>query len=202
MKILKKNIIESTLNGIDESMNVYQEWSDGEWLLHAPEYFIVVKIAENISKLYGKKYITLEDNVETILNIAKAKGSKSNVIRKNGRFDIVIWGRKGRPRVIIEVKNSVYRKSKIEEDIKRIKEVLQRKKSNSTIEFGLIAFYVSREYKTKKAKQRLEEKMNSLFKEIKEEHNDISFEMFFRGSEIIQDNTYAWASVVILMQNR
>ena len=100
------------------------------------------------------------------------------------------------------VKNSVYRKSKIEEDIKRIKEVLQRKKSKSTIEFGLVAFYVSREYKTKKAKQILEEKINSMFKEIKEDHNDISFEMFFRGSEIIQDNTYAWASVVILMQNR
>jgi len=202
MEISKKNIIESTLNGIDESMNVYQEWSDGEWLLHAPEYFIVVKIAENISKLYGKKYITLEDNVETILNIAKAQGSTSNVTRRNGRFDIVIWGEKGRPRVIIEVKNSVYRKAKIEEDIKRIKEVLKRKKSKSTIEFGLIAFYVDRGYKTKNAKRKVEEKMSSLFKEIKEENDDINFEMFFRGNEIIKDDTDAWASVVILMKNR
>jgi hypothetical protein len=29
-------IIESTLNGIDESMSVYQEWSGGEWLWNAP----------------------------------------------------------------------------------------------------------------------------------------------------------------------
>jgi len=202
MEITEKNIIESTLNGIDESMNVYREWSDGEWLWNAPEYLIVVKIAENISKLYGKKYITLEDNVETILNIAKAQGSTSNVTRRNGRFDIVIWGEKGRPRVIIEVKNSVYRKAKIEEDIKRIKEVLKRKKSKSTIEFGLIAFYVDRGYKTKNAKRKVEEKMSSLFKEIKEENDDISFEMFFRGNEIIKDDTDAWASVVILMKNR
>ena len=202
MEITEKNIIESTLNGIDESMNVYREWSDGEWLWNAPEYLIVVKIAENISKLYGKKYITLEDNVETILNIAKAQGSTSNVTRRNGRFDIVIWGEKGRPRVIIEVKNSVYRKAKIEEDIKRIKEVLKRKKSKSTIEFGLIAFYVDRGYKTKNAKRKVEEKMSSLFKEIKEENDDINFEMFFRGNEIIKDDTDAWASVVILMKNR
>jgi len=202
MEISKKNIIESTLNGIDESMNIYQEWSDGEWLWNAPEYFIVVKIAENISKLYGKKYITLEDNVETILNIAKAKGSKSDVVRKNGRFDIVVWGERGRPRVIIEVKNSVYRKGKIEEDIRRIKEVLKRKKSKSTIEFGLIAFYVDRTYKTKNAKQKIEDKVNSLFEEIKEGNKDINFEIFFRGNEIIKDDTDAWASVVIVMQNR
>ena len=201
MEISKKNIIEYTLNGIDESMNIYQEWSDDEWLCNAPEYFIVVKIAENISKLYGIKYITLEDNVETILNIAKAKGSKSNIERKTGRFDIVVWGKKGRPRVIIEVKNSVYRKGKIEEDIKRIKEVLKRKKSKSTIEFGLIAFYTSRTYKNKNAKQKLEEKIKLLLEEIKEDNNDISFKMFFRGNDIIKDDTDAWASAVILMQN-
>ena len=199
MEIARSDIIESTLNGIDEAMNMYREWSDGEWLWNAPEYFIVVKISENISKLYGTKYITLEDNVETILNIAKAKGSTSSVTRRNGRFDIVVWGKKGRPRVIIEVKNSVYRKGKIEEDIKRIKEVLKRKKSQSTIEFGLIAFYADRTYKTKNAKKKVEAKMKTLLKEIEEENYDISFEMFFRGNEIIKDDTDAWASVVLLM---
>lgn len=199
MEISKKNIIQSTLNGIDESMNVYREWSAGEWLCNAPEYFIVVKIAENISKLYGRKYITLEDNVETTLNTAKAKGTTSDVSRKNGRFDIVVWGKKGRPRAIIEVKNSVFRKSKIEKDIERIKEVLKRKKLKSTIEFGLIAFYTSRTYETKNAKQKIEDKMNLLLKEIKEENSDVNFEMFFRGNEIIKDDTDAWASIVILM---
>jgi len=201
MEILKSDIIKSTLDGIDESMNIYQAWSDGEWLLKAPEYFITVKIAENISKLYGIKYITLEDNVKSILNLAKAKGTTSNISRKNGRFDIVVWGKNGRPRVIIEVKKYVYRVGKIQEDIQRIREVLKRKKSKSTIEFGLIAFYTSRTYNAKNAKQKLADKMTTMLEEIKEQNNDITFEMFFRGHEIIKDDTDAWASVVILMQN-
>ena len=201
MEILKSDIIKSTLDGIDESMNIYQAWSDGEWLLKAPEYFITVKIAENISKLYGIKYITLEDNVKSILNLAKAKGTTSNISRKNGRFDIVVWGKNGRPRVIIEVKKYVYRVGKIQEDIERIQEVLKRKKSKSTIEFGLIAFYTWRTYDAKNAKQKLADKMTTMLEEIKEQNNDITFEMFFRGHEIIKDDTDAWASVVILMQN-
>lgn len=40
MEIKRNKIIKATLDGIDESMNVYQTWSDGEWLLKAPEYFI------------------------------------------------------------------------------------------------------------------------------------------------------------------
>lgn len=201
MEIKKSEIIKSTLDGIDESMNIYQTWSDGEWLWNAPEYFITVKIAENISKIYGTKYITLEDNVETTLNLAKAKGSTSDVSRKNGRFDIVVWGKKGRPRAIVEVKRNVYRAGKIEEDIERIQEVLKRKKSTSTIEFGLIAFYTNRGYKKKNAKQNVENKMDKMLKEIQEKYTDINFEMFFRGNEIIEDDTDAWASVVILMSN-
>jgi len=29
MEILQENIIKSTLDGIDESMNIYQEWTEG-----------------------------------------------------------------------------------------------------------------------------------------------------------------------------
>lgn len=201
MEIKRNKIIKATLDGIDESMNVYQTWSDGEWLLKAPEYFITVKIAENISKLYGKKYITLEDNVETTLNLAKAKGTKSDVSRKNGRFDIVVWGKNGRPRGIIEIKRYVFRIATIEDDIERIREVLKRKKSKSTIEFGLIAFFISRTYDTKNAKKKVEDKANKMLKEIQEKNSDIKFEMFFRGNSIIEDDTDAWASVVILMTN-
>lgn len=201
MEIKRKEIIKSTLDGIDESMHVYETWSDGEWLWNAPEYFITVKIAEHISKLDGRKYITLEDNVETTLNLAKAKGTKSDVSRKNGRFDIVVWGKNGRPRGIIEVKNNVYRAKKIEKDIERIREVLKRKKSKSTIKFGLIAFYTNRTYKDANAKQQVEDKANKILKEIQEKNSDINFEMFFRGNNIIENDTDAWASVVILMTN-
>ena len=117
-----EKIIEATLDGIDESMNIYQKWSGGEWLWNAPEYLITVKIAENIANLDGNKYITLEDNVDYILDVsnAKAKGQISDLARKNGRSDIVLWWADGTPRAIIEVKNAVFRLDKIAQDIDRI----------------------------------------------------------------------------------
>ena len=41
--------------------------------MEAPEYLITVKIAENIANLDGNKYITLEDNVDYILDVSNAK---------------------------------------------------------------------------------------------------------------------------------
>ena len=101
-----EKIIEATLDGIDESMNIYQKWSGGEWLWNAPEYLITVKIAENIANLDGNKYITLEDNVDYILDVsnAKIKGQISDLARTNGRSDIVLWWAGGTPRAILKQK--------------------------------------------------------------------------------------------------
>lgn len=195
-------IIESTLDGIDESMNVYQEWSGGEWLWNAPEYLITVKIAENIAKTKTKKYITLEDNVDYVLNLSNAKGQGkvSEKTRTNGRSDIVLWWADGTPRAIIEVKNSVFRLDKISHDIERIREVLKRKKSNNTLQFGLIAFYIDREYKSGDAKEKIEKRIYQIYNEIKEQYSDISCELAFREKDIINDNQDAWASVVFLLK--
>jgi len=195
-------IIESTLDGIDESMNVYQEWSGGEWLWNAPEYLITVKIAENIAKTKTKKYITLEDNVDYVLNLSNAKGQGkvSEKTRTNGRSDIVLWWADGTPRAIIEVKNSVFRLDKISHDIERIREVLKRKKSNNTLQFGLIAFYIDREYKGGDAKEKIEKRIYQIYNEIKEQYSDISCELAFREKDIINDNQDAWASVVFLLK--
>ena len=50
-----KKLAEATLNGIDESMELYKKWSGGEWLCNAPEYLMTVKIAENIADHKGDK---------------------------------------------------------------------------------------------------------------------------------------------------
>jgi len=91
--------------------------------------------------------------------------------------------------------------SKIEKDIQRIKEVLQRKKSKSTIDFGLIAFFTSRNYLKGNAKIKLHKKINSMFQDIEMQYNDINFKLFYRGNKIIKDDTDSWFSVVILMTN-
>lgn len=195
-------IIESTLDGIDESMEVYQKWSGGEWLWNAPEYLITVKIAENIANLNGSKYITLEDNIDYILDIsnAKNKGQVSDLARANGRSDIVLWWASGVPRAIIEVKNAVFRLDKIAQDIDRIQEVLKSEQLDNSLQFGLIAFYIDRGYKKGNAKENIQKRIYKIYNEIKEQYPDISCELAFREKEIIKSDNDAWSSVVFLLK--
>jgi len=193
----REEIIELTLKGISDSMEIYKKWTGGDWLWEAPEYLITVKIAETIGTIKFLKtgYITLEENVEDSLNLAKAKGSSSEVSRKKGRYDILLWGKNGRPRAIIEVKNNVCSLNKVNKDIQRIIESLKRKELKSTIEFGLIAFYTSTNQK-QKMKLKLENMEKYLKENIKE---DIAYKIF---NKIVtpKHNEDTWASVVILLE--
>lgn len=197
-----EKIIESTLNGIDESVEVYKKWSGGEWLWNAPEYLITVKIAENIANIDGSKYITLEDNIDYILDLsnARGKGQVSDSARANGRSDIVLWWANGTPRAIIEVKNAVFRLDKITKDIDRIQEVLKNEKLDTSLQFGLIAFYIDREYKTGNAKENIEQRIYKIHSEIKELYPDLSCKLAFREKEIIKNDNDAWSSVVFLLK--
>lgn len=197
-----EKIIESTLNGIDESVEVYKKWSGGEWLWNAPEYLITVKIAENIANMDGSKYITLEDNVDYILDLSntKGKGEVSDSARANGRSDIVLWWANGTPRAIIEVKNAVFRLDKIAQDIDRIQEVLKSEKLDTSLQFGLIAFYIDRGYKTGNAKENIEQRIYKIHSEIKQLYPDITCKLAFRPKEIIKNDNDAWSSVVFLLR--
>jgi len=197
-----EKIIESTLNGIDESVEVYKKWSGGEWLWNAPEYLITVKIAENIANIDGSKYITLEDNVDYILDVSntKGKGEVSDSARANGRSDIVLWWANGTPRAIIEVKNAVFRLDKITQDIDSIQEVLKSEKLNTSLQFGLIAFYIDRGYKTGNAKENIEQRIYKIHSEIKQLYPDITCKLAFRPKEIIKNDNDAWSSVVFLLR--
>jgi hypothetical protein len=197
-----EKIIEATLDGIDESMNVYQKWSGGEWLWNAPEYLITVKIAENIANIDGNKYITLEDNVDYILDLsnAKGKGQTSDLARPNGRSDIVLWWAGGTPRAIIEVKNAVFGFDKISQDIDRIQEVLKSKKLDTSLQFGLIAFYIDREYKRGNAKENIQKRIYNIYDEIKAIYPNLYCELFFREKDIINNDHDAWSSVVFLLK--
>jgi len=167
-RITKMELITLTLSAIIETHHTYLQWSGNEGLSNAPEYLLTVKIAEKIASIDKPKFVTLEDNVQKTLKLANAKGQGnfSSDIRLNGRFDIVIWWAKGDPRAVIEVKHRVYTFADIEDDIKRICETLQRKKSTSSIKCGLIAFYMSTNYKDD-AKNQLKKQIDNIFTHAK-----------------------------------
>jgi hypothetical protein len=196
-------VVNCTLKAITNAHNEYFEWSDGEWLWNAHEYFLTVRIAESIVKLDKKKFVTMEDNVDYILGHAKAKGSGKmhSDIRKNGRFDIVLWLADGiTPRAVIEVKNSVNVFSKIEQDVKRIREVIRRKATSSMIEFGIIAFYISQQYK-QSAKEQLQKQIDNIFDQVKETvGNSFEVEQYGQDSISCDDDQNAFCPVVFLIK--
>ena len=201
--ITKKELIDTTLSAIIDSHKTYLKWSGNEWLWNAPEYLLTVKIAEKLANINKNKFITLEDNVEKTLDRAGAKGQGkiSSKIRANGRYDVVLWWAKGDPRAIIEVKHRVYKFANIEEDIIRIIETIKRKSSESSIKYGMVAFYMSNFYKNN-AKNKLLKQINNLFEQTENivSKNGLSVEKHIE--EIYCDNDQDVYSAIIFLIKR
>ncbi|MGD9623986.1 MAG: hypothetical protein AB7U51_04945 [Arcobacter sp.] len=202
--ITQNELIDAIQSGIIDSHETYLKWSYDEWLWNAPEYLMTVKIAQKIDEIDKNKFITLEDNVEKILDIANAKGRGKlpTKIRSNGRFDIVVWWANGHPRAIIEVKNSVYKFANIEEDIIRICKTLNRKSADSKIQYGFIAFYICNAYKNN-AKEKLFNKINKIYEQAKKlilEEN-LNIEKYIpENYPYSQDDMNSYSSVVLLIK--
>jgi len=146
-QISMDEIVKCVLDGLENAHKEYSEWSDGEYIWNAPEYLLTVNIAKELKKSKEVKFLTLEDNVEDTIANARGAGRMPPDLRKDGRFDIVLWGSDKNPTppiAIVEVKNKVYCFDRIEKDIKRIQALLG---IQSTIEFGLMAFYATNTYR-------------------------------------------------------
>lgn len=160
-----EEILDSCIAGIKRSFKEYKKWSGGEWLWKAPEYLITVNIAKSLAKINKPKFITLEDNVKYILDMANAKikGPLKQKVRGNGRSDIVLWWGKGSVRGIIEVKNRVFSINHILVDVERIIGILEK---DSDIELGAIAFYVDKHFEVKNAQDTIENKILTIMENL------------------------------------
>lgn len=193
------DIVECVLDGLEKSHNEYFEWSYGEYIWNAPEYLLTVNIAKELIQSEKVDYLTLEDNVKKTMEIANATGAgrTHKDLRKDGRFDIVLWGGDKEPKppmAVVEVKNKVYAFGRIKEDIERIKQTLLRKQEDSTIEFGLMAFYATNTYKKESDNNfnvLIEGLLNSA-KECLEEHFSVKkYERTLQENDkIIDGNVY------------
>jgi len=196
--VSQDKIIEACLDGIEESFSLYKQWSGGEWLWNAPEYLMTVKIAEEISKISQNQLVTLEDNLEYLLDVAGAnrKGIIFEDIRGNGRSDIVLWWVNRTPRAIIEVKNSVYGITKIDKDICRIKSVLKQEKRYSKIQFGIVTFYIDAANKNGGAELNLIDKINKIYGKIKLQNK---CSLYYRTTSM-NDDLDAYGSVCLVFK--
>jgi len=183
-KIVTKNI----LLGIKKAERDYRVWSGDDWLWRAPEYLLTVYVSKQLSKLDYNKYITLENSTKETISDAGAtgKGKLHSAIRVNGRVDILLWWANGLPRAVIEIKNGVYGYKKIEKDVSRICQMLNRKSKDSSLQFGVISFYMARHYEKENPEDMMKKQIKRLLQrsradslnlcKVEVEHTDIVVE--------------------------
>lgn len=92
--------------GIEAAFKEWEEMS-GEWLWTAPEYFLTVKVAQQLRKAIpaSQRTLLMEPQVSHVLESAGGVqcGPKAVHLRIGGRLDIVLGHGRGTPRVVIEL---------------------------------------------------------------------------------------------------
>ena len=195
-----QQIEEAVVQGIECAQKKYLNWALLT-LSSAPEYFITMNVAEQIMALDGAKYLTLEYNAKYTLEDAGAmkRGRLPKDLRADGRVDIVLWYGKDEPRAIIEIKKFAYDSKQNEKDFLRIKKMLQYNPINSSLQFGIFAYYDEAEDGIRKtAHQTLEGKDKRIRLEIKKYFGD---EFIVSSSfQIIPEKDYSWSTGCFLIR--
>lgn len=205
-RIPMEDIIQSSLDGIVQAHKDYENWSNGEWVWNAPEYMLTTYIAQKLAKIQGLKYITLENNVESVIADAGARGRGrlDSKIRSNGRCDILLWWGSDEPRAVIEVKNQISSLADkgSREDLYRISGMLERNNAESSLQFGLFCYYTS--YKEgKKPQRKPEERIAERIKQIHDEAKELLDEKFSVApyhSRTKVDGDSAWVAAALLIR--
>jgi hypothetical protein len=124
-------VAKTLIDCIEESLKEYDPLNETK-LSDTPEYFITVNSFKKLSKEFGYNDVTMEWNVEAALNDIKEKsglkgkkpGRPFSGLRRNGRFDIVLW-KEQFPLGVIEIKKDIWTNDKYRSDIERIRAILK-----------------------------------------------------------------------------
>jgi len=197
-------VVDATLDGFKEAQRSYEKWSGGYWLWQAPEYLISSSVAKSIAGLEGAKYITLEHGATSTLEDAgaKGKGRLPGNIREKGKVDILFWWGDGSPRAVIEIKNQIYSKDQYEKDIKRIGAFLSKNKEQSSLQFGIFAFYESAEDgPIKSSREKVTDRVNKIYKNCRE-ILDGGYEVSLKMTDIHTIDDSSWVAACLLIKTK
>ena len=146
--------IQAALKGMAKAQVEYETWSDGDWLWNAPEYMATTRIARALYRLDGVHRVTMESNVQDALDDAGGRfvGKPNKRLNLQGRFDLVVWNRRG-PRGLIEVKTNVGGYSTVRADVDKLCTALSKA---DAVRWGLVVYFSSfAPGKHKRAKNRV-----------------------------------------------
>ncbi len=191
-------IIQAVLRGIKIARNNFATWTGDElYLSYAPAKFLSIHVSQEIAKLQNFPEIFMDATIADILRCSLPKRDGFREFMKKNylspeticltldeRFEHKT-DNDSVSRVVMSLKNGVRNvKEEYKNEIHKICKILNREnKDDSTLDYGLFAFYLDiSNTARKKAPQRLKDIIES-FDEIVSEY--VNVKSNFEGGEII-----------------
>ncbi|AXX92489.1 hypothetical protein CPU12_09380 [Malaciobacter molluscorum LMG 25693] len=169
----QKEIINSVIKGIETAKNNFTYWTADElFLSYAPAKFLTIHISQEIAKLENAPEIFIDAPVADILrcSLPSRRDFRDFMKTKYLAQDIMCLTLDERfehksdndsiSRVIMSIKNGVRNvKEEYKNEIEKMCKMIDREKlSDSTLDYGLFAFYLDISNSArKKSEQRIEE---------------------------------------------
>ena len=202
----QEEVIESVINGIKNAKANFTYWTSDElYLSYAPQKFLSIHVSQEIAKLKNAPEIFIDATIADILrcSLPKRDAFRDFMKEKYLTQDIMCLTLDERivhktdndsiSRVIMSIKNGVRNvQEEYKNEIDKMCKMLERdKREDSTLDYGVFAFYLDISNSArKKSQQRLDEIIQSFDKIVSNYKN---LKSSFKGGDINKiDNIGEW----------
>ena len=202
----QEEVINAILKGIKNAKANFTYWTADElYLSYAPPKFLTIHVSQEISKLQNAPEIFIDATIADILRCSLPDRSsfKDYMKEKYLTQDVMCLTLDERfehktdndsiSRVVLSIKNGVRNvQEEYKNEVEKMCKMLERdKKEDSTLDYGVFAFYLDiSNTARKKSKKRLDEIIES-FDEIVSSHKNLKSN--FKGGDInIIENIGEW----------
>ncbi len=202
----QEEIVEAVIQGIKTAKTNFTHWTADElYLSYAPPRFLTIHIAQEISKLADAPEIFIDATVADILrcSLPKRDDFKSFMQEKSISQDIMHLTLDERfehktdndsvSKVIMSIKNGVRNvQDEYKNEIVKICKMLERdKKEDSTVDYGVFAFYLDISNSARKKADKRVKEIIKAFDVIVNKHKNLKSN--FKGGDInVIDNIGEW----------
>ena len=203
---LQEQVIESVLKGINVAQSNYSSWIVHDlYLSYAPAKFLSIHVAQELAKIEQTPEIFIDATISDILksSLQKKDSYRWFMAENNIAQDVICLTLDERfehqndndsiSRVIMTIRNGVRNaQSEYIKDIEVMCKMLQKeKKEDSSLDYGLFAFYLDLSNTARKKSQKRVEEIITAFDEIVSKYKNLQSN--FKGGEIHTiDNVGEW----------
>lgn len=202
----KNEVIDAVMTGMKEAKKNYSFWTADElYLSYAPPKFLTIHVSQEIAKLQNPPEIFIDATIADILRCSLPKRDAFREFMKEHYLtpDVICLTLDERfehksdndsiSRVIMSIKNGVRNvQEEYKNDVETMCKMISRdKKEDSTLDYGVFAFYLDISNTARKKSEKRVEEIIEAFDKIVYSHKNLKSS--FKGGEINKiDNIGEW----------